>query len=658
MIKYRKDIDGLRAIAVLAVVMYHGFPDLIPGGFVGVDIFFVISGYLISSIIFNNLDNKNFSFIDFYSKRVRRIVPGLIIILIATWLYGYQRLQTDEYSELLKHIASAAFFISNFTYLGEVGYFDSASDVKPLLHLWSLAIEEQFYIFWPIVIYLSWKIKRLLIAILMIGIVISFSISLYQVNIDVAKAFYLPNSRFWELLLGSIIAYSNFKKITISTRYRTKRIIDILSIIGLCLIISGYYVINKNDKFPGWYVLLPICGALILIMTNDRSYIGYKLFSNSILVKIGLISYPLYLWHWPILSFLRIEYSGLPSVEVRLAAITLSIVLASLTYGYVELNIRKKYNSNLYSLSMFIILFVMGLTATYLFTKKINNNHDINRLVNKQDTETKDEFYNYYANNPKGRWGEVFEKNFRHECNFFQIDQYFLGSPTKIPKKSIASECTNVELPKKNIVFIWGDSHAQMLYQGIKENLPENWQILQVTSSGCNPSSNYQENSGSDYCAKSNWFALETIKLTVPDVVIVAQSEGHNIYDYKEIEKKIIKYGVKKLLVIGPSPHWIDDLPKIYIRKLWETKPERTLIGINNNFMKLNEKLKISLDGEKKISYVDMIKVFCNKEGCLTRIGDEKLNNLTSWDYGHLTPIASNFFARQELVKQIIKNNE
>jgi peptidoglycan/LPS O-acetylase OafA/YrhL len=210
--KYRPDIDGLRAFAVLAVVAFHAFPNWIRGGFIGVDVFFVISGYLISTIIFENLDKGTFSFTEFYARRIKRIFPALLLVLIACFTFGWFTLLADAYKQLGKHIAAGAGFISNFTLWDEAGYFDNSTETKPLLHLWSLGIEEQFYIVWPLLIWFAWKRKFNLLTITIVVAIASFILNIKGIQHDLVATFYSPQTRFWELLSGSLLAWVTLYK--------------------------------------------------------------------------------------------------------------------------------------------------------------------------------------------------------------------------------------------------------------------------------------------------------------------------------------------------------------------------------------------------------------------------------------------------------------
>ncbi len=219
---YRRDIDGLRAIAILSVLCFHVFPDLFPGGFIGVDVFFVISGFLISGIIIGNLEKGSFSLVGFYSRRIRRIFPALAVVLVACWAFGWFVLLTDEYKQLGKHIAGGAGFISNILFWRESGYFDSAADRKPLLHLWSLGIEEQFYIIWPLLMSLAFRRKLKLVSMMLLLAVISFLVNIGGIRGNAAGLFYSPVTRFWELLIGCILAYQVYYKVDLAAEVKLR----------------------------------------------------------------------------------------------------------------------------------------------------------------------------------------------------------------------------------------------------------------------------------------------------------------------------------------------------------------------------------------------------------------------------------------------------
>ena len=329
---YRPDIDGLRAVAVLAVIGFHAFPKALPGGFAGVDIFFVISGFLISNQILHRLENGDFTLADFYFRRIRRIFPALILVLAACYGLGWFALYASEFQQLAKHIAAGAAFVSNFALWKESGYFDTASRFKPLLHLWSLGVEEQFYLLWPITLFGAFKFRLKILPLIFAVLLASFGFNLYYVGQDASTAFYLPVTRFWELMAGAALACMPAMK---RGAYRRAA-----SGMGVLLIAAGFAALREAFAYPGAWALLPSAGAFLVLAAGRENWINRHVIGNRAMVAIGLISYPLYLWHWPLLSFADIVQSGSLSARVRLGIIAVSFVLAALTYWLIERPIR------------------------------------------------------------------------------------------------------------------------------------------------------------------------------------------------------------------------------------------------------------------------------------------------------------------------------
>lgn len=337
--KYRPDIDGLRAIAVLLVVIYHAFPTLVPGGFVGVDVFFVISGFLISTIIFKSLERSSFSIIEFYKRRVNRIFPALLVVISACLIFGWFALFPDEYEQLGKHVAGGAGFVSNIVLWSESGYFDTTADIKPLLHLWSLGIEEQFYIAFPLLAFIAWKLRVNKLAFVLVALLSSFALNIYLINYDAVSTFFLPQTRAWELLIGSALACVLMRSDTKSkesSRELTRAIAFTLSSIGIALIVGSAFFMAKDFSFPGWWAALPCAGALLLIYAGPSAWLNRSVLSSKPFVWVGLISFPLYLWHWPLLSFARIIEGDTPSVAIRASMVVAAVVLSAATYLLIE----------------------------------------------------------------------------------------------------------------------------------------------------------------------------------------------------------------------------------------------------------------------------------------------------------------------------------
>lgn len=448
---YRPDVDGLRALAVLAVIFFHAFPASLPGGFVGVDVFFVISGYLISRILINEITSERFSYKVFMGKRIRRIFPSLCVVITFTICAGWLLLTADEYKSLSKQIIAGTLFLSNYLFWSEAGYFDKISEFKPLLHLWSLAIEEQYYLIWPIVLYTAFKHKKNIIFVCILIILSSFIHSYVLSLEDKSLAFFSLSSRFWELLVGSLLAIVEYKKYNYLDKFnKNKNLKNMLSIIGIILMLASF-IITKNNNFPKAWPLLPVIGTVFFILSGAESIVNRYIFSNKIIVYIGLISYPLYLWHWPIISFEYILAAGKPSKSYLLIAILISFLLAIITNSQIEkrlknLNISKSY---LFLIPILIILSLFGLL--------INLNDG---FPNRATISTK-------------KIGDVGHEEFHayaEKLYFKCLNNEIL---TKSERWGKYTRCHQSKKVNNVEVAIIGDSHAEHLFFGIANSLPQ-----------------------------------------------------------------------------------------------------------------------------------------------------------------------------------------
>lgn len=368
--KYRPDIDGLRAIAILSVVVFHVFPEYLRGGFIGVDVFFVISGYLISTIIFESLDKGTFSFSEFYARRIRRIFPALISVLFASVILGWFVLLADEYKQLGKHIAFGSGFFSNIVLWREAGYFDNLAETKPLLHLWSLGVEEQFYAVWPLLLWLAWKSKFNLFKITILAAILSFVLNLLGVKEDAVSTFYLPQTRFWELLSGSVLSWFFLHKKYLFNQSNSNAsfpnvALNFISFVGILLLLYGFFRINKGLSFPGKWALVPVLGSVLIIYSGQNAWFNRVILSNKIAVWFGKVSFPLYLWHWPLLSFSRIYLGEIPAESIRIAIVIFSIFLAWLTCEFIE---RKFRFGNKSKEKLAILVALMAIIGTVGFS--------------------------------------------------------------------------------------------------------------------------------------------------------------------------------------------------------------------------------------------------------------------------------------------------
>jgi peptidoglycan/LPS O-acetylase OafA/YrhL len=377
---YRPDIDGLRAIAILSVVMGHAFPETLRGGFIGVDIFFVISGFLISSIIFRSLQRGDFSFPDFYARRARRIFPALSLVLVASYAYGWFVLLPDEFKQLGKQMAGGAGFVQNYVLSQEAGYFDTATELKPLMHLWSLSIEEQFYLLFPILIWGSWRLNLNGLILLVALALLSFGINIESVGKYAVQVFFMPHTRFWELLAGSVLAYMqlfraaplaraiqglHFSLPQLSRRsspeQRAMLLHNIFAGCGLFLITLAALGLHKGKPYPGGWALFPVLGACLLILAGPMAWLNRNILASRPMVYIGLVSYPLYLWHWPLLSFASIIEGATPSAGFRLALLAVSFILAWLTYQAIERPLQAWNKTRIKTTALPLLIGLLGL---------------------------------------------------------------------------------------------------------------------------------------------------------------------------------------------------------------------------------------------------------------------------------------------------------
>lgn len=454
--RYRPDIDGLRAIAVLSVVIFHAFPEWLPGGFIGVDIFFVLSGFLISTILFKSLETRHFSFLAFYARRVRRLFPALLIVLSASFVAGWLFLPADEFSRLGKHIAGGAGFYANVVFWKESGYFDTAAETKPLLHLWSLGIEEQFYILWPVVLYTAWRRRWNFLLVTLLLAVGSFLLNLNGIRTqdDLAGLYYSPQTRVWELLVGAMLAYVHLRAPNPLLRGRiVPRLISadtgplwfghLRALAGVGMLAAGLLCISRDSLFPGWWALLPSLGTTLIISAGESAWVNRHILANRFLVGCGLISYPLYLWHWPLLSFARIMESHTPPTSVRMAAILVAVVLAWMTWRFAEKRVQTGTRITIKSAGLVVMMILTGGLGYY--------------------TVLRDGFPSRYGTT------ELIRQAGRIDCD----------------DRKKESGCKFGNPAAKRLIVVYGDSHAEHLTRALNDVLGRDYRIHMVTNGSC-----------------------------------------------------------------------------------------------------------------------------------------------------------------------------
>jgi peptidoglycan/LPS O-acetylase OafA/YrhL len=635
---HRPDVDGLRAVAVLSVVAFHASTRF-PGGFVGVDVFFVISGYLISSIILGELKRGRFSFSDFYARRIRRIFPALVLVLAASWLLGWFVLEPEGYALLGKHMIGGAAFFSNILLWSEAGYFDPSAASKPLLHLWSLGIEEQFYLIWPAFLLLAWKFGRRVHLWILLLLGASFFMNVASVRADPIATFYLPFSRFWELLVGAMLAYVNLnhpealsacRSISILSFRRSEvSVQDVAALLGLALIVAGVFVLSEASSFPGWWALMPTIGAVLLIAAGPGGWINRSLLSGRWMTSIGLISYPLYLWHWPLLSLGRSTAIGIE--HPRLTTVTmvgLSFVLSFLTYQFVEKRLR-------YGLNLSNRVAVPGLLGALAILTVVAGMTIQGGGWSGRYPEAMRPYLDYKYD---------YKESFRnHRC-------LLAGSETEF-----AAECAGSP-QAKSLMLIWGDSHGAMLYRALSEaGQPKGISVAQFTSSSCPPVLDFDKKYR-PLCRTINDDIFRKITQLRPATVVLAHDWPQSVQEgslakLAETVKRLRKAGVSKIVLVGPVPHWGKALHTEMVRFMRtngsSAAPQRMISGVTEESIQaLDEKLAL-LAKSLSIDYVSSYRSFCNLKGCLVTVGADGFKDLTAFDESHLTAAAARFLVSE-----------
>lgn len=645
-IEYRPEIDGLRAIAVLLVVWYHAFPGKVSGGFIGVDVFFVISGYLISKIILKEISAGTFSFSDFYLRRCRRILPGLILILLATGLLGLLVLNSVELMAVGNHLLGGSFFYSNFLLLGEAGYFDGPSEYKPLLHLWSLAVEEQFYLIWPVILLLASKKQFLWLL-----FVSSFALNYFASKHFPEATFYLLPFRFWELSAGALVAASELSnksgvnKFIVLSVYKQRFLQFFRGYFGivpvLAIIVAGL-LINSQHWSSGVVTLLPVfCSVLILSIGDIDKGIKFLL-ANRLAVFFGLISYPLYLWHWPLLVFFKIVQDDLQLTinQVRVARIIIifsSILLAYLTYKFVEIPASKYVNRFIRengSKTKVLFAFCIALVFVGGFGFFVSIDGLPIRHVVAKDGEYRTLVYESSEDELKSRISK-----------FAPCDGSFGLS------KSELDWCyQSGDAPKVAIV---GDSHARALYLGIADALPQKSSIL-VARGACPPAI-FKSATGIstfDRCVSENKINFDYITANT-DIDIVVMVTYGTTYSESHVFGNVIRAGVlansvtlsddvikkrellfegldeaiAKLIKAGKHVVMVIDVPELgfHPSECVHTRPysnnlrtdcfvkKSLVIERQKNYRDIIERLKIK---HKEMLIFDSLSVLCDSDKC------------------------------------------
>lgn len=653
---YRPDIDGLRAIAIISVVLFHTFPNWLPGGFLGVDVFFVISGYLISTIIFRAFDKGKFSFSDFYARRIRRIFPALSFLLIGVMVLGALMLTPEEFKDLGKQVIYGSAFGENIYLIRHSGgYWDTATEMKPLMHLWTLAVEEQYYIFYPLLCWLLWKLKKGILLALCLLWCVSFGLDIYQSLSSPILAFFSLHTRFWELCTGCILAALvspslNYQKAITNIKARLVSKLggrssrDCLTKVnafgswaGFALILAGVAFANGEEKLRPLLILLPVIGTVLIIVCKE-SWLNKKVLSSGPFVFVGLISYTWYLWHWPLLSIARnIEGGELPGYLTCFLLLSIGFLLSIFSYFVIETPIRKKAISKKLTVSLSMCIVGCATIGTLILMSQ----------------------------GLPSRLGEAAVAS-RSVSNTFPNKDKYAQTKYGCPKNLDFCWAPKNSQPTISLV---GDSHAHHLAFGLQKNMNE--PFLLIGHGGTPPvrdliSLRYEKASNNPLMGQ----ALDIVNKDpqIRTVILSARWDGfvnskkgsYEVLGYKNENNlttlsHLLTQTVEELIRNKKRVILLLDVPQLPInpKNCLKSRPFQKAAGICSfpedkkkaNDDQINEVIRKVAKKYPSMEVIDPSKAICNEGRCT--IGDGHV--IYYRDDNHLTDIGSDLVAKQIL---------
>ena len=605
-INYRAEIDGLRALAVLPVIFFHAGFEWFSGGFVGVDVFFVISGYLITTIIISEIAEGKFSIVNFYERRARRILPALFFVMLVCLPFAWFWLKPGDLINFGQSLIAVSIFSSNILFWLEGGYFANAAELNPLLHTWSLAVEEQYYILFPVFLLFTWRLGiKWVLTLLAIVFVISLGVAHWGAFNKPSPNFYLLPTRGWELLLGVFAAFY----LKYNSYFKSHNINQTLSLIGFGMIFYSIFAFDETTPFPSLYALVPTVGTGLLILSAVPNTVVHKLLSFSPIVNVGLISYSAYLWHLPMLVFARHRLPGELSDLLMIILCAASMIIAWFSWRYIEKPFRDKKRTTRNFIFIFSLLGILGFSTIGLYLYKSINILDDWTLDVRQ-----------------------------HHC-LLQGDS-----------ETVHSESC---FENNEGYLLWGDSNAASLSIGLRDFFKKNSiSFTQLTQSGCPPIFDLTELIHRKSCNDVNIKVLNKINEKGYKRVILHAAWFHQHYplsqsEFKEkFEKTIIRLkevSEIELTVIGNSPRWSDS--PYQIDKYGEESVVRGSILFHKPLEVWDiDSVMRALSDKHGFLYVSLIDEVCMNSNdqlyCPLGVSDKYFYR----DWGHLSRVGSNYF--------------
>ncbi len=622
---YRREIDGLRALAVVPVILFHAGFRAFSGGFVGVDVFFVISGYLITSLILAERAQGRFSLARFYERRARRILPALFVVMAVCIPVAWLCLLPSDMKAFSESLVAVSLFASNVLFYSESGYFAPDAELKPLLHTWSLAVEEQFYVLFPLFLLAAWQLgRRWAIALLAIVALLSLALAQWGAFNSPAATFLLLPSRVWELLTGALVAFYWQSRHSLAGNESANHWPEgVASAAGVAMILSGVFVFDKETPFPSLYALLPVVGTVLVILFAHPQTAAGKLLGSKTLVGIGLISYSAYLWHQPLFAFARHRSVEEPGRMLRLALAFVAVLLAYLSWRFVETPFRERNRFSRNEVALYAVLCSSAFVVFGVLGSRSNG-------FDERFTSDERVILSYMT--------YAFRDLYRVETCLLEPGQAY-------------SEFSRQCVPNREAggTLIWGDSHAAAISYGLRRTLQD---VAQYTASGCPPLVDV-EISDRPHCKKINDFVKEEIQQIRPGMIILhANWRRYKKYEVaKQLERTIefVRHvsPSTRIIIVGVMPQWTPSLPVYMVKRHIPLAAEQY---VDNSYVRNGRILDKDLRAvaEKKgVAFFSAIDALCVSDRCraTTAIGGGL--TLTMWDSGHLTEGGSIFFATE-----------
>lgn len=617
--QYRKDIDGLRGIAVLSVILCHANFSLFSGGYTGVDVFFVISGFLISNILIEELSTDKFSFIKFYERRARRILPVLYLVIFVCIPVSWFVLWPDDLESFFKSLVAVPVFLSNILFWLESGYFETHAQLKPLLHTWSLSIEEQYYLLFPLFIFFSVKLRqKYFFTILILLFTASFSLSVFLSYQGASSNFYILPSRIWEFLFGTFLALFLQRK----ARPNNSELSDVISLTGLLLIAISVVKLDENTPFPGWYTIYAVLGAGLIIASCDNSRYIKKILEYKYLIFIGYISYSAYLWHHPVFAYYRYTSVNEPQAIVFMALILLTLFLSFLTWKYVETPFRDKRIVSARAVAVYsfigIALFAGVGYAGYSVEGRVP--FGVFDRVDENKSFVLDVKKSY---KPKSRVDNCY-------------DVSMIGT------ENYSSSCKDEDVE----IVMWGDSHAAALSNGLSHIFPK---LKKYSTSSCSAIIKDNQKRLKD-CNAINTFVLQELVIIKPKIILI-HARWNRDYDFLEgLQDTLLKIHNSLpdafVFVIGTMPQWQPGLPLHLLKNnISLDKSSWIPTDLLTQLRKSDVKLKVTSEEFQNVRFFSLIDLLCHEEQCQAVIEHEDKFVPLVWDYGHLTEAGALFLS-------------